>query len=93
MKQFLNKILGTSPMTTILGYLAAIITIVTPIVQDGAFDIHKDWKNLLVAIGAAIWGRIQKDSNGITAAQSKEIHETVEVIKTEVPEVAEVINR
>lgn len=81
MKNILNKFLGTSPRTTIMGFLTAISIVVAPIIQDGNFDIHNDWKNLLAATAAAIWGRLQKDSNGITAIEGKELHETVAEIK------------
>ncbi len=81
MNNIVNKLLGSSPRTTIMGFLTAIIFVVAPIIQDGNFDIHKDWKNLLAAVASAIWGRLQKDSNGITATEGKELHETVAEIK------------
>ncbi len=81
MKNILNKFLGSSPRTSIMGFLTAIVIVVAPIIQDGNFDIRKDWKNLLAAVASVIWGRMQKDSNGITATEGKELHETVEEIK------------
>ena len=45
------------------------MTVVIPIIQNDGFDFHTQWKTLLIAVGLAIWGRVQKDSDGITANQ------------------------
>lgn len=65
----MNKILGSSWRTTLMGYIMAIGTVIVPIIQDDGFDIHKQWKSILVAVALAVWGRIQKDSDGITSKQ------------------------
>lgn len=61
----LKTLLGSSPRTTIIGYLTAIGTVIIPIIQDESFDIHKHWKSLLIAIAIALYSRVTKDSNGI----------------------------
>lgn len=67
----MNKILGSSPVMSIVGYITAIALAVQPFVTNEGFDIKKDWMMLLFAVLAAIGGRAAKDSNGITAKQSK----------------------
>lgn len=78
----MKQIFGSSPRTTIMGYLVAIGTVVVPIIQDETFDIHTQWKTLLVAGCVAVWGRLQKDSNGITASEAKAVIKPDEVNST-----------
>jgi hypothetical protein len=66
--QFPN-LLGSSPLTSIVGYLAAILSMIYPILTTGDFEFKRDWVSLVVAAYAAIKGRIGKDSNGVTAIQ------------------------
>lgn len=72
-KDLIHQLFGSSPRTTIMGYLTAIGIAVYPLFTDAGFDIKTDWKNLLIAIVTAIWGRVSKDSNGITAKEAKAV--------------------
>lgn len=76
----LKSILGSSPRTTIIGYVSAILFVIIPMIQAEGFDINTQWKNLLTAAVLAVWGRVQKDSNGITRQEAKQI-----VGKAEIP--------
>lgn len=49
--------------TTIVGILGAIFTACLPLIQTGAFDIHKDWPSLIQAAGIALLGYLAKDFN------------------------------
>lgn len=48
--------------TFIIGVGAAIFTAILPILQNGTFDIHKDWTNLVAAAGMAFFGFVAKDA-------------------------------
>lgn len=67
----MEKIFGSSWRTTLMGYLRAAIAVIIPIVQDGNFDMNKDWPFLLYAVATAISGRVQKDSDGLTKEESQ----------------------
>ncbi len=73
----INKILGSSPRTTLMGYIAAIATAIWPLLQGNELE----WKNILIAAGLALWGRIQKDSNGITRHEGQQMLDNHEEIK------------
>lgn len=77
MNSILKTVLGSSPKTTIIGWCEAVLIAVYPIFIDPNFTWQKDGIILLVAAIRAVFARISKDSNGITAEQSKQIHEDV----------------
>jgi hypothetical protein len=79
----MDKIFGTSWKTSLMGYLTAIGVVIYPIVQQDGFDINKQWPNLLSAAAIAIWGRIQKDSNGVKASEAQVVKEAATIITTE----------
>lgn len=62
MEKFMISLFGKSWRTAVTGYGAAAFFAVLPIIQTGAFNIHKDWPNLFGAIGCAIFGRVSKDA-------------------------------
>lgn len=72
-ESLIHQLFGSSPKTTIMGYLTAIGTALYPLFTAEGFDIKTDWKNLVVAAAIVIWGRISKDSNGITAKEAKAV--------------------
>lgn len=49
--------------TSLLGIAGAIFTACLPIIQNGTFDIHKDWPALVEAAGVAFFGFVAKDFN------------------------------
>lgn len=61
MKLF-ETLFGTNWRTSMAGYGGAIFTAILPLLENGTFDIHKDWKNLVIASGIALFGRVAKDS-------------------------------
>lgn len=69
MDSVLLKLFGSSPWTSILGYLMAILAVVKPIIEKGDFDFKRDWINLLFAVLVAITGRQAKDTNGVKAVE------------------------
>lgn len=75
-KSLLKRIFGSSPKTTIMGYVAAIGTAIYPFLTNEGFDFKTDWKNLLIAVALGVWGRIQKDTNGVTAKEGKTVVKT-----------------
>lgn len=85
MKATIKAIFGTSPLTTILGYLVAAILIIQPLVSTEGFDIKRDWLKLVSAVIFGIWGRAQKDSNGVTAKEGKAAADAVLKEDTAVP--------
>jgi hypothetical protein len=66
----MKKIFGSSWRTSLIGYATAAGTVIIPIIQNDGFDIQKQWKSLLIAVVVALWGRVQKDSDGITKQES-----------------------
>lgn len=79
----MNKIFGTSWKTSLFGYISAAAVVIYPLMQKEGFNIEKDWKSLAVAAGLAIWGRIQKDSNGIKASEAQVVKEAASAIVEE----------
>jgi hypothetical protein len=73
----MDKIFGSSWRTSLMGYLTAIGVVIVPMIQQDGFDIKKQWPTLLSAAAIAIWGRIQKDSNGITTKEGQAIAQAV----------------
>lgn len=73
MKNIITTLFGSSPRTTIMGYLTALGTALYPLLTKEGFDIKTDWRNLAAAAAIAIWGRLQKDSNGITAKEAQAV--------------------
>lgn len=69
----LKSILGSSPRTTIIGYIVAVAVAIQPFFEKDGFNIQTDWMNVLFAVLAALNGRISKDSNGITRQEAKQI--------------------
>ena len=61
MKLF-EALFGTNWRTSMAGYAGAIFTAILPLLENGSFDIHKDWKNLVIASGIALFGRVSKDA-------------------------------
>ena len=62
MNNFMQSIFGTSWRTAVTGYASAIFIVCWPIIENGNFDIHRDWKQLVMAAGAAIFGNVTKDA-------------------------------
>jgi hypothetical protein len=69
LSEMLPNILGTSPVTSLLGYLVSILFAIQPIITDGSFNLKKDWFNLVIAVAIALGFRNAKDTNGVTAQQ------------------------
>jgi hypothetical protein len=63
MNKILTNIFGASWKTSLTAYVAAIFTACWPIIENGSFDIHKDWKNLVGAAFIALFGSNTKDKN------------------------------
>lgn len=63
----MNKLLGSSPITTVLGYLMAAIAAAMPFVNPEYQKIG----TIALAVLGALYARASKDSNGITAKESK----------------------
>lgn len=80
MKELLKTILGSSPKTTLIGFAEAAVIAAYPIFIEPNFTWKKDGIILLVAVCRAIYGRISKDSNGLTAAQSQEVHQDIKML-------------
>lgn len=76
----LKKILGSSPRTTLIGFAEAAVIAAWPIFIAPTFEWKRDGFLLFVAICRAVYGRISKDSNGLTATQSKIVHEDVKML-------------
>lgn len=62
MKNFLISIFGVNFRTAMIGYAGAIFVACLPLIQNQTFDIHKDWKNLVIAAGIALFGSKSKDA-------------------------------
>ncbi|MEJ7829409.1 MAG: hypothetical protein WKF91_14460 [Segetibacter sp.] len=77
MKNIITSIFGSSPRTTIMGYVQAILLGLVPVIQKEEFDIRTDWIWLLLAMGRAIAGRVGKDSDSINRKEGKTVHEVV----------------
>ena len=74
----IQTILGTSWRTSLSAYAGAIFTAILPYLQDGTFNIHKDWKYLVIAAGIAIFGRQVKDANCTGLPNDKPTHDNGE---------------
>lgn len=83
MNNLIRTLFGTSPRTTIMGYIGAIGVALWPIISKETFDIHNDWKFLLAAAFTAIYGRVSKDSNGVTRQEGKALAEKIDPIPKE----------
>ncbi len=59
---FLEKLFGKSWRSALLGYGGAIFAACYPIMDKGTFNIHTDWKYLILAAGSAIFGNVVKDA-------------------------------
>lgn len=49
--------------TTLLGLAGAIFTACMPLLQNGTFDLQKDWEVLVMAAGIFLFGLNSKDNN------------------------------
>lgn len=49
--------------TSLMGFLAAFWILAQPIISNGNFDFVRDYKQLILAAIAAVWGIVQKDNN------------------------------
>ena len=57
MKDLLKKVLGDSPVTSVMGYLLAILTVVHPQLEAGTTDVT----TILMAVVTATFGRKASD--------------------------------
>lgn len=62
MTNILEQIFGKSWRTAIMGYAGAVFFAIEPILQNGNFNIKRDWPNLVAAGGAALFGNVAKDA-------------------------------
>lgn len=56
------QIFGVNWRTAMIGYAGAIFAACLPYIQNQTFDIHKDWKYLVIAAGIALFGNKSKDA-------------------------------
>lgn len=57
MKDLLKKVLGNSPVTSVMGYVLAILTVVHPLLEAGTTDVT----TILMAVVTATFGRKASD--------------------------------
>jgi hypothetical protein len=58
MKGLFGKVLGDSPVTSVMGYVLAILAVVHPLLQAGTTD----WMTIATAVFTALLGRSASDS-------------------------------
>lgn len=61
MNKLFSTILGKSPLTSILGYVAAAVIILQEQLESGITD----WKTIAIAILVGVFGRVTADSNKV----------------------------
>lgn len=61
--QINKSMTNTSNKTTIGGAISAVLVAVTPIVQNGDFEIKRDAGTLIIAVALAVLGYLAKDYN------------------------------
>ena len=66
-------LLGSSPLTSVIGIVEGCIIACLPIFTKSGFAIKDDWIFIVGAIVAYLRGRNTKDTNGVTAQQGKQI--------------------
>ena len=76
----LKTLLGSSPKTTIIGFILGAVLACIPIFSKEGFNWKSDWPFVIGAIATFLQGRLSKDSNGITAEQSKQVHQDVQTL-------------
>ena len=76
----MKNILGTSPITTIIGMAIAALMII----QEETTAGETDTKQIVVAILIALLGRVVKDSDGITSGKANRVVKRVLPDKTDV---------
>lgn len=74
-----SKILGSSPRTTILGIIAAVIGAVLPFLPEEYQKIG----GVILAVIAGIYGRLSKDSNGISRKETPVLKQVIEEKQSE----------
>jgi len=57
MKSIFLKLLGPSPLTSIIGYLLAALAVIHPLLQAGSTDVL----TILTALFTALFGRVAAD--------------------------------
>ena len=60
--KLIQLIFGTSWRTSLSAYGGAIFTACLPYLEKSSFNLHTDWKYLVIAAGIAIFGRQSKDA-------------------------------
>lgn len=78
MKNIVTKLLGSSPRTSIIGILIAVGVSITPFLSPENQKIE----TMILAVLGAIYARVSKDSNGVTAEEGKEVQEMVTAKKS-----------
>jgi hypothetical protein len=68
-KTLVEKLLGSSPTTSIIGYVGFVLSAMYPIITEGEFDLKRDWPKLVMGVYLAWMGRQAKDSNGVKASE------------------------
>lgn len=68
-KSVINQLFGSSPKTTMLSIVGAIVY---AIIQVNPQNV-KDWKTWIIPVLIIAYGRVSKDSNGITAKEAKAV--------------------
>lgn len=61
MNKLFSTILGKSPLTSILGFVAAAVIILQEQLESGV----SDWKTIAIAILVGVFGRVTADSNKV----------------------------
>lgn len=61
MNKLFSTILGKSPVTSILGYVAAAVIILQEQLESGVTD----WKTIAIAVFVGIFGRVSGDSKKV----------------------------
>jgi hypothetical protein len=66
----MSLIFGASPLTSIIGYVTSAMVIVDEVVKEGGLPQDAGgWKQMAVAVGIAMFGRLTKQSNVTNASQ------------------------
>lgn len=58
----MKQIFGANWRTAILGYGSALFAILLPFLENSNFSFHRDWKNIVIAVGCAVFGNVAKDA-------------------------------
>jgi hypothetical protein len=69
MKSVLGKLLGPSPITTIIGYVLAILTVIQPLLKAGTTDLF----TIISAVFTALLGRAAADVKNQDSVPAEEV--------------------